>query len=220
MQHFYKFISNVLELEDVTPNSLTLKATNELLLLYGFTIQAGDTIQGGPIKADTILGYLQAASTFMRIVGRRAACPLIDPVTQKRYSALEQLLKHVRKWENLPNRRSPVTKRMISDLHTTMKKTHQDSKHQAFYDWLILGAQTGFRRCEWASENPITSLDDFPKADDPLKSIYQCLGKDIILYNNDNQIIRDNELAQTPDHQLRGLTLKYCFQKRQQWLEN
>jgi hypothetical protein len=134
------------------------------------------------------------------IVGRRAACPLIEPVTQKRYSTIGQLLKHVRKWENLPNRRSPVTKRMISDLHTTMKKTHQDSKHQAFYDWLILGAQTGFRRCEWASEKPITNLDDFPKADDQLKYVYQCLGKDMVLYNNDNQITRDNELAQTPDH--------------------
>jgi hypothetical protein len=28
MQHFYKFISTVLELEDVTLHSLTLKATN------------------------------------------------------------------------------------------------------------------------------------------------------------------------------------------------
>jgi hypothetical protein len=121
--------------------------------------------------------------------------PLIDPVTQKRYSAIEQLLKHVRKWENLPNRRSPVTKRMISDLHTTIKKTHHDSKHQAFYDWLILGTQTGFRRCKWASEKSITNLDDFPKADDPLKSIYQCLGKDIVLYNNDNQIIRSETMS-------------------------
>jgi hypothetical protein len=85
MQHFYKSISNVLELEGVTLNLLTLKATNELLLLYGFTIQSGDTIQGGPIKADAILGYLQAvpASTFVRIVGRRVACPLMDPVTQQ-----------------------------------------------------------------------------------------------------------------------------------------
>jgi hypothetical protein len=150
----------------------------------------------------------------VRIVGRRAACPfLIDPVTQKRYSAIEQLLKHVRKWENLPNRRSPVTKRMISDLHNTMKKTHQDSKHQAFYDWLILGAQTGFRRCEWAAKKPIKHLNNFPKADNLLKSIYQCLGKDIILYDNDNRLIRDNELAQTPDHQLRGLTITYRFQK-------
>jgi hypothetical protein len=92
---------------------------------------------------------------------------------------------------------------MIRDLHTTMKATHQDSKHQAFYDWLIFGAQTGFRRCEWASDKPITNLADFPKADDPLKSIYQCLGQDIVLYDSDNRLISDNELAQTPDHQLR-----------------
>jgi hypothetical protein len=131
MQHFYKYVSTVLELQDVTLNSLTVKATKEVFLLYGFTIQAGDTIQGGPIKADIILGYLQAASAYVRLVGRRDACPLLDPITQKR--AIDTLIKHVRKWESLPNRRSPVTKRMIGDLHKTMQSTHQDSKHRAIY---------------------------------------------------------------------------------------
>jgi hypothetical protein len=70
MHHFYKFVSTVLELQDVTLNSLAVKATNEVFLLYRFTIQADDTIQGGPIKADTILGYLQAASAYVRLVGR------------------------------------------------------------------------------------------------------------------------------------------------------
>jgi hypothetical protein len=59
----------VLELQDVTLNSLTVKATNEVFPLYGFTIQAIETIQGGLIKADTILGYLQAASAYVRLVG-------------------------------------------------------------------------------------------------------------------------------------------------------
>jgi hypothetical protein len=76
MQHFYKFVSHVLKLEDITLNSLTLKAANEVMLLYTFTLQASDTIQGRPVKADTLLGYLQAASAYMRLIGRRDACPL------------------------------------------------------------------------------------------------------------------------------------------------
>jgi hypothetical protein len=62
-----------------------------------------------------------------------------------------------------------------------MQGTHQDSKHHAIYDWLIIGAQTGFHRCEWASERPIKLLANFLKAEDPLRSIYQYLGKDIVL---------------------------------------
>jgi hypothetical protein len=102
---------------------------------------------------------------------------------------------------------------MIQDLHKTMQGTHQDSKHHAFYDWLIIGAQTGFCRCEWASKRPIKHLADFPKAKDPLRSIYQCLGKDIILYNQNNHRIPNTELVTTPDNQLRGFTVTYRFQK-------
>jgi hypothetical protein len=116
-------------------------------------------------------------------------------------------------WEALPNRRSPVTKRMIQDLHKTMQGTHQDYKHRAFYDWPIIGAQTGFRGCEWASKRPIKHLANFPKAEDPLRSIYQCLGKDIVLYDHNNRHIPDNELVTTPDNQLCGFTVTYRFQK-------
>jgi hypothetical protein len=91
--------------------------------------------------------------------------------------------------------------------------TDQDSKHRAFYDWLIIGAQTGFRRCELASERPIKNLSDFPKAEDPLRSIYQCLGKDIVLYDQTNRRIPNNELVNTPDEHLRGFTVTYRFQK-------
>jgi hypothetical protein len=56
MQHFYKFVSQVLGREDTTLNSLTIKAANKVLL--GFTLQAGDTIRGGPIKADMLLRNL------------------------------------------------------------------------------------------------------------------------------------------------------------------
>jgi hypothetical protein len=193
------------------------------MLLYTFTLQAGDTIQGGPaVKADTLLRYLQAASAYVRLISRRDACPLLDPVTQKRHGTIETLIKHVRKWEALPNRRSPVTTCMIQDLHKTMQGTHQDSKHRAFYDWLIICAQTGFRRSEWVSERSIKNLNDFPKAKDPLRSIYECLSKDIVLYDQTNSRIPNNELV--AKHPRRTPSRLHCDlpipKKWRQWPKN
>jgi hypothetical protein len=102
---------------------------------------------------------------------------------------------------------------MIGNLHKTMQSTHQDSKHRAFYDGLTLSTQTGFQRCEWASEKPIRHMMDFPKADDSLRSIYQGLGQDIVLYDRTNKRLTDADLANTPDDQLHGFTITYRFQK-------
>jgi hypothetical protein len=106
---------------------------------------------------------------------------------------------------------------MISDLYKHMRHTHQDSKQRAFYDWLTIGAQTG-RRCEWASDHPIHNMTDFPRADDPLRSIYQCLGKDIVLCDNNNRRLNDNDLATTPDETTPRLHHHVPFPKKwRQW---
>jgi hypothetical protein len=63
------------------------------------------------------------------------------------------------------------------------------------------------------SEKPIRHMTDFPKADDSLRSIYQCLGQDIVLYDRTNKRLTDAVLANTPDDQLCGFTIAYRFQK-------
>jgi hypothetical protein len=62
-----------------------------------------------------------------------------------------------------------------------MISLHTDSKEKAFADWCIIGLHVGYRRCEWAVEKAPKHQTDFPRADDPAKSISQVLLDDIRL---------------------------------------
>jgi hypothetical protein len=77
----------------------------------------------------------------------------------------------------------------------------QISRMQPFYKFVSTVLQT------------MHMAELFPKADDPLKSIYQCLGQDLVLYDHNNRRIPDNQLANTPDDHLRGLTVTCRLKK-------
>ena len=211
MQHFYAFLTKALKIHEVTLNSLSLNAVHDIFQLYTLTLCAGHTIQGNPVKSATIQQYLDAASSYLLIVGKRRDLPLIDPNTRKQYKSLSSIIADVKRWEDIPNRRSPVTKRMLRTAKRRAANTHADSKQHAFYDWLVVGMSTAYRRCEWASENKITTRADFPRAANPQRDIYQCLGADIRIYDNNDQ--ERLEFENGADANLQKTRVRWRFQK-------
>jgi hypothetical protein len=94
--------------------------------MYAEGLTASDTIQGTPIKASMVSEYLKAAADFVKIVGRRAECPVTGPRSGKQFSKNTQLAKKYRRWEAIPNRQQPLTKKMIQDEINRTNGWYQD----------------------------------------------------------------------------------------------
>ena len=129
-----------------------MAAVNGIFYMYTMALTVGETIQGTMVKEATMRQYLRAAALFTKSVGQRQQCPLTDPSTGKWFEPIEKCLREFKKWEQMPNRRSPLTKRMVRDLMEYCKDFHEDSKEKAFVDWCILGLHMGYRRIEWATD--------------------------------------------------------------------
>ena len=68
---------------------------------------------------------------------------------------INDIIKELKRWETIPNRREPVTKVMIEYIIVkgkSLSKTNPDNIYSSLGDWLVLGEQTGFRRKEWAQD--------------------------------------------------------------------
>jgi hypothetical protein len=148
---------------------------------------------------------------YVKSVGLRTGCPMTDPSTGILFAPIEQCLRDFKRWEAMPKRRSPLTKKMVRDLLVFCKDFPPDSKEKAFADWCIIGLHMGYRRCEWAAEKAPKHSRDFPRADDPAKSIYQVLLDDIRLIGTGGERI-SAELAY-PASRLQAVKITVCFQK-------
>ena len=50
----------------------------------------------------------------------------------------------------MPNRREPVTVKMVLQMHKKCVNKHPDSVEFVLCDWIMLGIFYGFRLYEWA----------------------------------------------------------------------
>jgi len=65
---------------------------------------------------------------------------------------LKSILDEQKRWQQVPNRRDPLTTQMLDLLHSSAKQAHPDSYQAALYDWLVIGIQAGFRKSEWCQD--------------------------------------------------------------------
>jgi hypothetical protein len=195
---------------------MPIEATNELFYLYALVLSIGETINGTLVKAKTIRDYLGAAANYVRLIGQRSCCPMTDPKTGKIFDKIDKHIQAFGRWQNMPNRQDPLTKKMIRTLqeYVLEQDMHPDSKEQAFIDWCIIGLHMGHQRCEWASEKMHDNPDNATRAGDPAKSIYQCLLDDLTLLDENGTRIRDP--ISFPENKLGGSIHRVRFQKNGQ----
>jgi hypothetical protein len=63
---------------------------------------------------------------------------LEDPLTGKWHRQIDRELHDFERWENTPNRKDPLTKKMVQALAEMAKGTHEYLKENAFVDWCSL----------------------------------------------------------------------------------
>ena len=137
-------------MHNLTVQSLTILSpfdVDYIFACYTIYLATGHTFYSRRIQTDTIKRYLKAAhcptrrnptSTFSRLVFP----PLVQDI----------LTEHSR-WESIPNRREPVTMEMVRFWQKRASTAHQDSFDDAFFDWMVIGIQAGFRKSEWVQDS-------------------------------------------------------------------
>ena len=130
-------------------------ARNYFLACYAVSLVQGHTIKGTYIKHATVLKYMaQAYAVFdKRGVSYESSINYIEIV-----------LKAVKDYESVPNRRRMITDSMMEWLLAKAAKSPEDSATRAVVDWIILGRYTGFRSSEsfQTTQSSFSRIDNWP----------------------------------------------------------
>ena len=116
---------------------------------YTAHLSLGHTLLCKTIKSGTIVKYLNAAAELS--ISAKMVNPCLD-IMGKQYEGIKTVLRELKRWEKMPNRREPITKSMIEyiiDKGKSLYKENNNNIYISLSDWLIIGLQTGFRRKEW-----------------------------------------------------------------------
>jgi len=102
------------------------------------------------IKAATMEKYLRAVDL---LADARELMSLRLGLDGKKNPYIKAILKECVRWEQMPNRREPVTNEMMAYIVGLAKRdTDPDSRLNAVIDWLVMGEYGGFRKGEWAQD--------------------------------------------------------------------
>ncbi|KAG7365319.1 hypothetical protein IV203_038522 [Nitzschia inconspicua] len=162
--HFIWYLDEHKLIERVFPVvDLPLVTLNYVFACYAAHLGSGHTLSRRNIRSDTIRNYLYAAATLVQMFhpegldprkekGLHAICPSIDKV-----------LKELRRWENIPDRREPYTVAMQLLFCSKATSSDPNSKVSALCDWFSVMLQAGGRRCEWAQPSHISDFQRTPE---------------------------------------------------------
>ena len=130
---------------------------NYILACYTASLTESETLLCKSIRTATVKKYLDAVSEMFVLAN------LHDPIKNLqgvRSPYIEAVLKEHLRWETVPNRREPLTYKMVDFAYQTLleRMIHDtdflpDSLEECLCDWLILGMQTGARLSEWCQDH-------------------------------------------------------------------
>jgi len=116
---------------------------------YTLDLTQGHTFWFRAIRTSTIKLYLKAASCPMRLQTiSYSRLPSFPPL-------VKDILAEYKKWEEVPNRREPLTIDMLTYLQKIAILSHPDSYNAAIFDWLLIGIFAGFRKTEWMQDSHV-----------------------------------------------------------------
>ena len=145
-QHFIKFLHTIKLGNNIALSGFTLTIRNIIMACYTAYLASGETLLCKAIKANTIKKYLNAAAELS--MPAKLMNPCLD-IRGNWSTHINDIIKEVRRWEKVPNRKEPVTKPMVEYIINkglSLKKENPDNLYLALGNWLVLGEQIGFGR--------------------------------------------------------------------------
>jgi hypothetical protein len=134
--------------------------------MYVVHLGLGHTLLCKTIKSRTISIYVQRAAD--RVMERRQRYALAHPKANlawlhptlphgstSRAPEITSCIAEVKRWENMKDRREPLTTDMIYYQQLQCRSTAPHSLNNALFDWFVTGIYAGFRLAEWAQDDKV-----------------------------------------------------------------
>ena len=151
-QHFLQFLDSVKLGNNYALTGFTLTTRNIIMACYTAHLATGETLLCKSIKTNTIIRYLNAAAELSTLA--KMMNPCLD-IMGNQSTYIKDIIREHKRWESIPNRKEPLTKKMVKyiiDKGKKLNKSNPNNIYTALADWLIVGLQAGFRRKEWAQD--------------------------------------------------------------------
>jgi hypothetical protein len=138
--------------------------------MYVVYLGLGHTLLCKTAKSSTIKRYLtEAASRIQQrrkahlLAHPRANLPWLSPIRthgdNKLAPEITDCLKEIHRWENMKDRREPLTTDMIHFQQTQCLPFTPHSVENVMLDWEVIGIYAGLRLSEWAQEDHVRHRD-------------------------------------------------------------
>jgi hypothetical protein len=141
-----------------------------LMAMFVVHLGMGHSLLAKSIKSGTIRRYVAEAASI--IVERRQIHQMKFPQVQlawfhpckhhgdnRNAPPIQLCIDEIKRWENLPNRREPLTVDMIYHQYGKCISATPHSVDHVLYDFEVIGIYSGVRLGEWAQTDNVRRLD-------------------------------------------------------------
>lgn len=172
------------------------KQRSNVLACYTLWLATGSTLVCRAIKADTMKRYLKAVDDLAS--ARSLVSPQYFGLNGEKNKDTEDILRECKRWEQMPNRREPITNEMMVYLVKTAEMDpNQDSLLNAVTDFLVMGEYGGFRKSEWLQDTKEARKGKYARnVDDTSKAF---ILSDFAFRKNKRALNCDEDTALSPD---------------------
>ena len=194
---------------DIDPvlKNISINDKNQVIALYALSLVQCNTLHATSIKSGTIKRYLHAAASLSTQANE--ADPRLN-IYGKNSAPMQKVLQEQKRWEDMPNRREPVTPEMIECMWERCKNLPIDSLEYALFDWNVLGRYYGFRLSEWAQNKENKKKFPLPAVDGtPLAFVFQ----DFTFQGRQNRALHQPFNKQLSASQIENVKVKWRYQK-------
>jgi len=194
-----------------------------IFAMYMVYLGLGHTLLCKTIKSGTIKKYIREAAK--KIQKRRQLYQSIHPNNptplswfspirphgdNKMAPEIDRCIKEIKRWEDMKDRREPVTSDMIHYQKTVADSTPIHSVDRAMYDWLACGIYAGFRLSEWAQNDHVRHLDNVKQTIDGSPTAF--LITDVTYFGENRRHMSRHEALRRP-YTVLQVDLRWRYQK-------
>ena len=189
--------------------------------MYVVFLGMGHTLLCKTVKSATIKRYVAAAAAQVqknREVYARLHpeitlpwfCPIRAHGATRMAPDITDMLKEVHRWENMKDRREPLTTDMIHYLRSLCNPSLPHDVTTSIVDWLITGIYAGFRLSEWAQEDHVRNRSQVKLTidGDPMAFLIS----DLEFFGENRRRMTLSDALRRP-YLVQQVDVRWCYQK-------
>ena len=135
--------------DDYFMHKIPKQRAQQQLASFAIHLSMGNNLYGRRIALGTIKEYVNSVSKLTGLI-RGVDVRKDGPTDQRMGGYLSAVYAELKRWENVPNRREPLTPAMLQKAVALAKLEPVDSLTAVLADWFVVGIFAGLRSGEYA----------------------------------------------------------------------